>query len=137
VAPEPTPAPTQNALTGIPPEGHPKPDAILTVGVNAGPALASLDRMRRALEAAQTPPSPAFSFRGWLFSKWLVKNKAALKLLLVVFFAWLTATFATIGSPELNALLVAAVGLVSKFGIDALDYWLTPQPEVPHEQPGA
>ena len=87
--------------------------------------------------APTTTPSPSLSFKGWLFSKWLVKNKAALKLLLVVFFAWLTATFATIASPELKALAVGGVTFISKFGIDLLDYWLTEQPEIPNQQPSA
>ena len=81
------------------------------------------------------PPSPPFSFKGWLFSTWLVKNKGAVKMLLVVFLAWLTALFSGVEPPELRAFLVGVVGFASKFGLDALDYWLTPQPEPP--QPGA
>ena len=77
------------------------------------------------------PVSPPFSFRGWLFSVWRVRNKGAVKMLLVVFLAWLTALFAAVEPPELKALLVGAVGFVSKFGLDLLDYWLTPQPEKP------
>lgn len=80
-----------------------------------------------------TPPSPALSFKGWLFSKWLVKNKAALKMLVVVFCAWLTVVLAPVEPPELKALLVGVVGFVSKFGLDLFDYWLTPQPEEPEK----
>lgn len=116
-------------MSSQPPEA--KPDVTLTIGVDAGPALASLDRMQRALDAAQAPPSPALSFKGWLFTKWLTRNKAAVKLLLVLFLAWLTALFAAVEPPELKALLVGAVGFLSKFGLDLLDYWLTPQPEGP------
>lgn len=105
------------------------PDVVLTVGVNAGPALASLDRMQRALDAAQAPPSPAFSFKGWLFGTWLVKNKGMVKLLLTLFFAWVAYLLSGVQSPELKALLVGAVGFLSKFGLDLLDYYLTPQPE--------
>ena len=76
-----------------------------------------------------TPPSPAFSFKGWLFSKWLIKNKGVIKGLLVLFLAWLTAAIAHVESVELRALLVGVVGFASKFGLDLLDYWLTPQPE--------
>lgn len=118
-------------MSAQPPTPDQKPDVMLTVGVNAGPALASLDRMQRALDAAQTPPSPPFSFKGWLFSSWLVKNKGAVKLLLVLFLSWLTALFAAVEPPELHALLVGVVGFASKFGLDLLDYWLTPQPEPP------
>ena len=118
-------------MSAQPPTSDPKPDVVLTVGVNAGPALASLDRMQRALDAAQAPPSPPFSFKGWLFSKWLVKNKGVIKGLLVLFFAWLTAILASVESLELRAFLVGAVGFASKFGLDLLDYWLTPQPEPP------
>ncbi len=116
-------------MSAQPPTPDPKPDVVLTVGVNAGPALASLDRMQRALDAAQAPPSPPFSFKGWLFSVWLVRNKGKVKLLLVLFFAWLTALFAVVEPPTLKALLVGVVGFVSNFGLDLLDYWLTPQPE--------
>jgi hypothetical protein len=76
-------------------------------------------------------PSPAFSFKGWLFTKWIVKNKGVIKGLLVLFFAWLTAAVAHVESLELRALLVGVVGFTSKFGLDLLDYWLTPQPEPP------
>ena len=79
-------------------------------------------------------PSPAFSFKGWLFSKWLTKNKGVIKGLLVLFFAWLTAITASVESVELRAFLVGAVGFASKFGLDLLDYWLTPQPEPPGQE---
>lgn len=76
-------------------------------------------------------PSPAFSFKGWLFSKWIVKNKGIIKSLLVLFFAWLMAISANVESIELRALLVGVVGFASKFGLDLIDYWLTQQPGPP------
>lgn len=73
--------------------------------------------------------SPAFSFKGWLFSTWLVKNKGVIKGLLVLFFSWLAVLFSSVESPELKALLVGVVGFTSKFGLDLIDYWLTEQPK--------
>jgi hypothetical protein len=123
MSPDPVPVPA-----GAPPQ------AATTAPGGAGPevvapALADAKQLVRALELVSTPPSPPFSFKGWLFGTWLVKNKGAVKLLLVLFFAWLTVLFAVVQPPELKALLVGFVGFASKFGLDLLDYWLTPQPE--------
>lgn len=69
--------------------------------------------------------SPSRSFKGWLFSVWLAKNKAWVKAPLVLFFAWLTWALAPISSPELKALLTAVVTVVGRFAVDAFDYYVT------------
>ena len=78
--------------------------------------------------SAQPPtpvPSPRLSFKGWLFTTWLVKNKGFVKGFLALVAAYLTVLLAPVDPPELKALLVGAVGLVGKLGLDAVDYWLS------------
>ena len=70
-------------------------------------------------------PSPAFSFKGWLFGVWVANNKKEIKAFLVVLCAWATALLSTVQPPEARVALVGLVGIVSKFGFDALDYWIT------------
>ena len=79
--------------------------------------------------APAPPVSPRRSLKGWLFSVWLVKNKGFVKGFLALLAAYLTVVFAPVEPPELKAVLVGGVGLVSKLGFDVLDYWLSEVPQ--------
>ena len=80
--------------------------------------------------SAQPPtptPSPRLSFKGWLFTTWLVKNKGFIKTVLAPCSAVLTGG---VIEPEMlkPALIAGGLGLltiVAKAGWDALDYFVT------------
>lgn len=72
-----------------------------------------------------TEPSPAYSFKGWLFGTWLANNKGKVKAFIVLLSAWATAILSTVQPQELRVALVGAVGLATTFGLDAFDYWIT------------
>ena len=71
------------------------------------------------------PDSPKFSFRGWLFTEWLSKNKAWVKAPVVALFAYAAWAVLKVDQPELRAFLTAAVAVLARLGTDASDYWIS------------
>lgn len=75
------------------------------------------------------PPSPAGSFAGWSFRTWLAKNKGTVKIVVAAVGAYVASLAGAITNPDLNAIASGVVGLGIKFGLDALDYWLSEVPQ--------
>lgn len=78
------------------------------------------------------PTSPRFSFKGWLFSVWLVKNAAYVKTVLAALSTALSVIFATGNGEALRQALLAFgagfVGLASKCALDAFEYFFKENP---------
>ena len=75
------------------------------------------------------PPSPSGSMAGWSFIGWLKKNKGVVKGVAAAVLAVLANYAGLIKDPALNAAVSGAVGLLVKFGLDVLDYWLSESPQ--------
>ncbi len=107
-------------------------DLSIRVTVDASPALGDVERLRKALVAIQ-PVSPRLSFKGWLLSVWLAKNKGYIKKVLAPVSAVVTA--GTIEPAILRyvgiALGLGLLTLVSKLGWDAFDYFVSDVPLEP------
>lgn len=80
--------------------------------------------------SAQPPlPSPRLSFKGWLFSVWLAKNKGFVKTVLAPCSAILTGGALEPGMLR-PALVAAGLGLLTiafKLAWDAFDYFVSEQ----------
>lgn len=84
--------------------------------------------------APAAPPaivSPAKSFAGYSFRVWLVKNKESLKELVSITLGVVTAFLPQIKDTTLSVAAGAAVKIVAKLALDALDFYLS---EVPADQ---
>lgn len=78
-------------------------------------------------------PSPRLSFKGWLLSVWLAKNKGFVKTVLAPCSAILTGGALEPGMLR-PALVTAGLGLLTivfKCGWDAFDYFVSEQPPAP------
>lgn len=74
--------------------------------------------------------SPRLSFKGWLFSIWLAKNKGFVKTVLAPVSAILTGGVLEPGMLK-TALIAAGLGLLTigfKLAWDAFDYFVTEEP---------
>lgn len=88
--------------------------------------------------SAQPPPpeempvSARFSFKGWLFSVWLVKNAAYVKTVIALLFSALSVIFAAGNGEALRQALLAFgagfVSLAAKCALDAFDYFVKENP---------
>jgi hypothetical protein len=102
-------------------------DLQINVRVNTGPALRDVENIRKALEAVAATPSPRLSFKGWLFSVWLAKNKGFVKTVLAPVSAILTGGVLEPGMLK-TALIAAGLGLLTiafKLAWDAFDYFVS------------
>jgi hypothetical protein len=72
-----------------------------------------------------TTTSPAGSLVGFSFKTLVLNNKTGLKVVVGALGGYLTYLAGAVHDPQLNALASAAAGFVVKFGLDALDFWLT------------
>lgn len=85
-----------------------------------------------ATGAAPPVVSPSGSLEGWSWREWLRRNKSEVKSLVAAIGAAASAWAATLVLPPWAAPLVAViVGVVSRLGLDAVDYWLSDVPTAP------
>lgn len=63
-----------------------------------------------------------YSFKGWKFKTWAVKNKESIKLILSGVAGLLATFLSSLSSPYAIA-LGGVVSLGSKLALDTLDYW--------------
>ena len=105
-------------------------DLRVDVKVDTGPALRDVENIRKALESVAVTPSPRLSFKGWLFSMWLAKNKGFVKTVLAPCSAILTGGALEPGMLR-PALVTAGLGLLTigfKCAWDAFDYFVSEDP---------
>ena len=75
------------------------------------------------------PLKASGSMAGYSFWTWLAKNKQTLKDGLAILFGIATAYAGMISSPVWNTAAAGLVGVLSKLAFDAIDYFLTEQPQ--------
>ena len=73
--------------------------------------------------------SPSMSFKGWALTVWLVKNKGYVKTVLSAYLAILGVFSLADAASHLveigGATLLAALLILAKFGIDAVDFFVS------------
>ena len=82
-----------------------------------------------------TPPpttiSPAGSMSGYSFRAYLTRNAGGIKILVAAVFGYGSSLLGLIHDPALNTLAAIGVGTLSKFALDAVDFWLSAVPVDP------
>lgn len=101
-------------------------DLNIEVSVNPGPALASIAKIQSALEST-LPVSPRLSFKGWVFSVWLTKNKGFVKAVLAPVSAIITsgALVPEMLKPAALALGLGVLTIAFRLAWDAFDYYVS------------
>lgn len=73
--------------------------------------------------------SGAFSFTGYSFATWIRKNKESIKLLVAALVGVGTYYAGLVQAEPWHTLAGVAAGVVLKLALDAVDYWLTDNPQ--------
>lgn len=77
------------------------------------------------------PPTTKFSMIGYSFKEFLKGNKESAKLILMALAAFSTYGANLVKDPVLNGLVIALAAAITKFGLDAFDYWLKDDSQSP------
>jgi hypothetical protein len=78
-----------------------------------------------------TPPnaiSPPGSLAGYSFKAYLVRNASGIKILVAAIFGYGSSLLGLVHDPALNTLVAIGLGTLSKFALDAVDFWLSAVP---------